>query len=310
MIRESLKQRVLALKREKNALILAHYYQTPDILEIADFVGDSLGLANQAAKSEADIIVFAGVHFMAETAKILNPDRKVLLPDISAGCSLAESCPSEVFEEFLTHHPDHVVITYINSSARVKALSDVICTSSNALQIVESYPKDQKIVFAPDRNLGAYINAVTGRDMVLWDGSCIVHEVFSNEKINGIMGQYPDALLVAHPECESKILDVADFIGSTSKMIDYIQDSNAKEFIIATEAGILDSMKKVVPNKTLIPAPIFENNACACSECPYMKVNSLQKLYDCLLNEFPAIEIDSSLREKALAPIQRMLTYS
>lgn len=306
----SLKKQVIELKQRKNALILAHYYQVADILEVADYVGDSLGLAKKAAESDSEIIVFAGVHFMAETAKIINPTRKVLLPDITAGCSLSESCPPDLFEEFLSYHPDHVVITYINSSARVKALSDVICTSSNALQIVESFPQDQKIIFAPDRNLGSYINAITGRNMVLWDGSCVVHEVFSKEKINRLRSRHPLAKVIAHPECEDQILDLADFIGSTAKMIQFIQDNDAVEFIIATEAGILESMKHVVPNKTLIPAPIFENNACACSECPYMKVNSLQKLYNCLLHEYPAIEIDSSLQEQALEPIERMLSYS
>ncbi len=310
MVGNQLIDRIQELKQEKNALILAHYYQTPDILGVADFIGDSLDLSRKAAESTAEIIVFAGVHFMAETAKILNPKRTVLLPDLSAGCSLSESCPPEIFESFLDYHQDHVVITYINSSAKVKALSDVICTSSNALQIVESYPKDQKIVFAPDRNLGAYINSVTGRNMVLWDGSCIVHEVFSKEKIENILVKHPESVLIAHPECESQIIALAEFVGSTSKMIQFIQKSKKTKFIVATEAGILESMRKLVPDKTLVPAPVFENNSCACSECPFMKMNSLQKLYDCLLDESPAIEIQADLQQKALRPIQRMLTYS
>lgn len=296
------------LKKQKNAVILAHYYQDADIQDIADFIGDSLALAQQAAKTKADIILFAGVHFMAETAKILCPDKKVLLPDLNAGCSLADSCPADKFAEFKKSHPDHLVISYINCSAEIKALTDIICTSSNAEQIVESLPKDQKIIFAPDKNLGAYIRKKTGRDMLLWDGSCMVHEIFSLEKIVKLKNQFPSAKMIAHPECEATILDVADFIGSTSALLKYAKNSDVNEFIVATESGILHQMKKECPEKTFIAAP--PNNSCACNDCPHMKLNTLEKLYNCLKYEKPEIVMDPILIEKAKKPILRMLELS
>lgn len=296
------------LKKEKNAVILAHYYQDADIQDIADFIGDSLALSQQAAKTDADIILFAGVHFMAETAKILCPQKKVLLPDLNAGCSLADSCPADKFAEFKAQHPDHLVISYINCSADIKALTDIICTSSNAEQIVESLPKDQKIIFAPDKNLGAYIKKKTGRDMVLWDGSCMVHELFSLEKIIKLKNQYPNAKMIAHPECQASLLDFADFIGSTSALLSYAQKSDAKEFIVATEAGILHQMNKNNPEKLFLPAP--PNNTCACNDCPHMKLNTLEKLYNCLKYEQPEITLSADLIEKAKKPIIRMLELS
>ena len=296
------------LKKEKNAIILAHYYQEPDIQDVADFIGDSLGLAQQAEKTNADIIVFAGVHFMAETAKILNPNKKVLLPDLKAGCSLSDSAPPALFKMFKDKHPDHVVITYINCSAGIKALSDIICTSSNAEKIIESLPKDQKIIFAPDKNLGAYLNKKTGRNMVLWNGACMVHEIFSLEKITKLKIRHPKAKVIAHPECEAPVLAVADFIGSTTGLLKYTEKSEAEEFIVVTETGILHQMQKSNPNKTFIPAP--PNNSCACNDCPHMKLNTLEKLYLCMEYETPEIIMDEALRQAALKPIQRMLEIS
>jgi len=306
----NLKEAIIKLKKEKNAVILAHYYQEPEIQDIADYVGDSLGLSQMAAETDADIIVFAGVHFMAETAKILNPKKKVVLPDLNAGCSLADSCPSDVFEHFIEAHPGHTVITYVNCSAEVKALTDIVCTSSNALKIVESIPEDEPIVFAPDRNLGKYIMKQTGREMVLWDGSCVVHEAFSLEKLMELYKKHPDALIIAHPESEAHILKTATYIGSTAGMINFVKEHPRDKFIVATEAGILHKMKQEVPEAELIPAPAQEDNTCACSECAYMKVNTLQKLYDCLLHESPEITVSKATREKALIPIQRMLDLS
>ena len=296
------------LKKEKNAVILAHYYQEPDIQDVADYIGDSLGLSQKAAGTEAAIIVFAGVHFMAETAKILNPSKKVLLPDLNAGCSLSDSAPPALFKVFKEKHPDHLVITYINCSAGIKALSDIICTSSNAQKIVESLPKDQKIIFAPDKNLGAYINKQTGRNMVLWNGSCMVHEIFSLEKITKLKIRHPQAKVIAHPECEEPVLAVADYIGSTTGLLKYSQESTSKEFIVATETGIIHQMQKASPDKTFIPAP--PNNSCACNDCPYMKLNTLEKLYLCMKYELPEILMDENLRVAAKKPIDRMLEIS
>ncbi len=296
------------LKKEKNAIILAHYYQEPDIQDVADFIGDSLGLAQEAEKTNASIIVFAGVHFMAETAKILNPDKKVLLPDLNAGCSLSDSCPPELFKRFKEKHPDHTVITYINCSAGMKALSDIICTSSNAEKIIESLPKDEPIIFAPDKNLGAYLNKKTGRNMLLWNGACMVHEIFSLEKITKLKVRHPQALLIAHPECEEPILRIADYIGSTTGLLNFTRTSEAKEFIVATETGILHQMQKYHPEKTFIPAP--PNNSCACNDCPHMKLNTLEKLYLCMQYELPEITMDENLRKAAAKPIERMLEIS
>lgn len=296
------------LKKEKNAIILAHYYQEPDIQDVADFIGDSLGLAQQAEKTKADIIVFAGVHFMAETAKILNPQKKVLLPDLKAGCSLSDSAPPELFKQFKDKHPDHVVITYINCSAGMKALSDIICTSSNAQKIIESLPVGEKIIFAPDKNLGAYLNKKTGRNMVLWNGACIVHEIFSLEKITKLKIRHPKAKIIAHPECEDPVLRIADFIGSTTSLLKYTIADNANEFIVATETGILHQMQLQSPLKTFIPAP--PDNMCACNDCPYMKLNTLEKLYLCLEYEEPQIIMEEHLLDAARKPIQRMLDIS
>ncbi|MBJ6366766.1 quinolinate synthase NadA [Snuella sedimenti] len=298
------------LKEEKNAVILAHYYQVPEIQDIADYVGDSLGLSQKAAETDADIIVFAGVHFMAETAKILNPTKTVVLPDLNAGCSLADSCPPEAFEKFTKEHPDHVVITYVNCSAEIKALSDIVCTSSNALKIVESVPKDVPIIFAPDKNLGKYVSKQTGRDLLLWDGSCIVHEAFSMDKLIELHKKYPDYKIIAHPESEEHILNTATYIGSTSGMINYVKEHQEEKFIVATEAGILHKMQQEMPYTELVPAPAVEDNTCACSECHFMKMNTLQKLYDCLLNESPQIEVPEAVRKRALLPIERMLELS
>ncbi len=296
------------LKKEKNAVILAHYYQEPDIQDIADYIGDSLGLAQNAARTEADIIVFAGVHFMAETAKILNPGKKVLLPDLRAGCSLSDSCPPGLFKTFKDKHPDHLVISYINCSAGIKALSDIICTSSNAQAIVESLPADQKIIFAPDKNLGGYINKVTGRNMLLWNGACMVHEIFSLEKITRLKVRHPEAKLIAHPECEDAVLQIADFIGSTTQLLKYTKEDSASSFIVATESGILHTMRLNMPGKTFIAAP--PDNACACNDCPHMKLNTLEKLYLCLKFELPEITMDEDLRLAAKKPIDRMLQLS
>ncbi|HNE92701.1 MAG TPA: quinolinate synthase NadA [Chitinophagaceae bacterium] len=296
------------LKKEKNIVLLAHYYQEPDIQDVADYIGDSLGLAQQAAQTNADIIVFAGVHFMAETAKILSPTKKVLLPDLNAGCSLADSAPPKLFKSFKDKHPDHIVVTYVNCSAEIKALSDIICTSSNAEKIIESIPKEQPIIFAPDRNLGAFLNKKTGRNMVLWNGSCIVHEIFSLEKLTKLKIRHPKAKFIAHPECEEAVLNVADFIGSTSQLLSYTEKNEATEFIVATEAGILYQMQQNSPQKTFIPAP--PNNSCACNDCPYMKLNTLEKLYLCMQYETPEITIDEKLRLQALKSLDRMMEIS
>jgi len=296
------------LKKEKNAIILAHYYQEPDIQDVADFIGDSLGLAQAAEKTEADIIVFAGVHFMAETAKILNPSKKVLLPDLNAGCSLSDSAPPALFKIFKDKHPDHLVITYINCSAGMKALSDIICTSSNAQKIIESLPESQPIIFAPDRNLGAYINKQTGRNMLLWNGACMVHEIFSLEKITKLKMRHPKAKVIAHPECEAPVLAVADYIGSTTGLLKFTQKDDAQEYIVVTETGILHQMQKNNPGKTFIPAP--PNNSCACNDCPHMKLNTLEKLYLCMEYELPEITMDEELRLAAKKPIDRMLEIS
>lgn len=295
-----------ALKKKKNAVVLAHFYQEPQIQELADYLGDSLYLAQQAAKVEADIIVFAGVHFMAETAKIINPNKKVLLPDLRAGCSLADSCPPKEFAAFKAKHPTAVVVTYINCSAEIKAMSDIVCTSSNAKRVIASIPKDQPILFAPDKNLGRYLIKETGRPMILWEGSCIVHEAFSFDKIVTLAKNNPKAKFIAHPESESPVLDIAHFIGSTSALLQFVQSDSAKSFIVATEAGILHEMQKKCPDKIFIPAPV-EDDTCACSECAFMKMNTLEKLHRCLKNESPEIILPISLLNKAKKPIERML---
>lgn len=296
------------LKKEKNAVVLAHYYQEGDIQDVADYIGDSLGLAQYAEKTNADIIVFAGVHFMAETAKILNPDKKVLLPDLKAGCSLADSAPPALFKKFKDEHPDHIVISYINCSAGIKALSDIICTSSNAPYIVESVPKDQPIIFAPDKNLGSYLIKKTGRDMLLWNGACMVHEMFSMEKIMKLKIRHPKAKLLAHPECEEPILKLADFVGSTTGILKFSQNDPSEEYIVATETGILHQMEKSSPHKKFIPAP--PTNNCACNDCPHMKLNTLEKLYICMKYEQPEILMDEEIRIAAKRPIDRMLEIS
>ena len=296
------------LKKEKNAIVLAHYYQEPDIQDVADFIGDSLALAQKAQTTEADIIVFAGVHFMAETAKILNPTKKVLLPDLLAGCSLSDSAPPALFKLFKDKYPDYLVISYINCSAGIKALSDIICTSSNAEYIVNSLPLEQKIIFAPDKNLGAYLIKKTGRDMVLWNGSCMVHEIFSLEKIVKLKIRHPNAKVIAHPECEEHILAIADYIGSTSGLLKYATTNAAQEFIVVTENGIVHQMQKDAPHKTFIPGP--PTNNCACNECPHMKLNTLEKLYLCMQYETPEIEMEETLRVKAKVGIDRMLEIS
>lgn len=307
---QTLQSEIRRVKREKNIVLLAHYYQQPEIQDLADYVGDSLGLSQRAASVNAETIVFAGVHFMAQVAKILNPAAKVLLPDLEAGCSLAESCPPDAFAAFLKAHPGHRVITYINCSAEIKAMSDIICTSSNAEKIIRSIPADEPIIFAPDKNLGRYLIKKTGRDMILWDGACIVHEAFAIDKLLKLHDEFPDARIVAHPESEMHLLQVAHYVGSTTGMINYVKNDGGDKFIVATEAGILHAMQKEVPAKTLIPAPSHEDNTCACSECFYMKKNTLPKLLSCMVNETPVIEIEESLRLKALAPIQRMLEIS
>jgi quinolinate synthase len=296
------------LKAEKNAVILAHYYQDSEIQDIADYIGDSLQLSQQAAKTKADMIVFAGVHFMAETAKMLSPNKKVLLPDLKAGCSLADSAPAPLFKKFKEKYPDHVVVSYINCTAELKTLTDICCTSSNAVQIIESIPKEKPIIFAPDKNLGAYLVKKTGRDMVLWNGACQVHEIFSNEKITKLMLRHPEAKFIAHPECEAHILDKADYIGSTSGLLKYTQTNAATTFIVATEAGILHQMQKASPEKTFIPAP--PDNMCACNECPHMKLNTLEKLYLCLKYELPEITLPKWVIDEGRASIDRMLEIS
>ncbi|MEO6883631.1 MAG: quinolinate synthase NadA [Bacteroidia bacterium] len=296
------------LKKEKNAVILAHYYQEADIQDIADFIGDSLALAQQAVKTQADIIVFAGVHFMAETAKIINPKKKVLLPDLKAGCSLADSCPPEKFYKFKEEHPDHLVISYINCTAEIKAMTDIICTSSNAEKIVNSLPKNQKIIFAPDKNLGKYIIKKTGRDMVLWNGSCMVHEIFSAKKLIQLKENFPEAKIIAHPECEEIVLQYADFIGSTSALLNYTKNEKSNTFIVVTESGIIHQMAKNSPEKIFIPAP--PDNNCACNDCPHMKLNTLEKLYLCMLNESPEIKLSEEILAKSKKPIDKMLELS
>ena len=296
------------LKQELNAVILAHYYQEADIQDIADYLGDSLGLSQQAANTDAEVIVFAGVHFMAETAKILNPNKLVLLPDLDAGCSLADSCPADDFRAFKAQHPDHIVISYINCTAEIKALSDIICTSSNAVKIVNQIPKSQPIIFAPDRNLGRYVSEQTGRDMIMWSGSCIVHETFSEKRIIELKAEHPEAKIIAHPECEPPVLRHADFIGSTTALLKYSQTSTSDKFIVATEPGIIHQMEKAAPQKQFIPAPGMEN--CACNECPYMRLNTLEKLYLAMKNKAPEITMAEDIRTAALKPIQRMLEMS
>jgi quinolinate synthase len=298
------------LRKEKNAVILAHYYQEEAIQDIADYIGDSLELSRKAANTNADIIVFAGVHFMAETAKILNPEKKVLLPDLTAGCSLADSCTGEDFRKIREEYPNHVAVTYINCSAEVKALSDLVCTSANAVKIIQSIPEDKQILFAPDKNLGKYLIQETGRDMLLWDGACVVHEAFSMEKLMEIWKDNPKAKLIAHPESEAHVLKVAGFVGSTSAMLRHVQEDEHDEFIVGTEAGILHQMRRLVPHKTLIPVPSNENNTCACSECAFMKLNTMQKLHDCLLHEKPEIHLDEEVGKKALVPILKMMELS
>ena len=305
-----LKEKILELKKRKNAVILAHYYQEEAIQEIADFVGDSLELSRKASQVDADIIVFAGVYFMAETAKIVNPNKKVIVPDVKAGCSLADGCPPDEFKNFLEKYPNHTVVTYINCTAEVKTLTDIVCTSSNAKKVIASIPEDQPIVFAPDKNLGKYLIAETGRDMVLWEGSCIVHEAFSLEKLIDLYKKHPNATIIAQPESETHILKVAHYIGSTSGMLNHVKNSPNDTFIVATEAGILHQMQLDNPTKILIPAPSKEDNTCACSECAFMKVNTLEKLYQCLQDESPEVHLDNEIIEKALLPIQRMLALN
>lgn len=299
---------ITRLKKSKNAVILAHYYQNPDIQDIADYIGDSLGLSQQAEQSTADIIVFAGVHFMAETAKILNPTKKVLLPDLRAGCSLADTCLDDTFADFKSKHPDHVVISYINCTASIKAMSDIICTSSNAVAIVNSIPQEQPIIFAPDKNLGRYVEKQTGRKMILWNGSCMVHELFSLEKITRLKSKHPQAKFIAHPECEEHVLAIADYIGSTTALLKFTKTDSSTEFIVATESGILHQMAINAPDKTFIPAP--PNNLCACNDCPHMKLNTLEKVYQCLNHEQPELILEESIRLKALLPMRRMLDIS
>ncbi len=296
------------LKKEKNAIILAHYYQESEIQDIADYTGDSLGLSQKAAETDADIIVFAGVHFMAETAKMLSPEKKVLLPDLKAGCSLADSCPPDIFRKFKAKHPDHIVVSYINCTAELKTLTDIVCTSTNAVHIIESIPEDQPIIFAPDKNLGAYLVKKTGRDMILWNGACMVHEIFAMEKIVKLLNRHPEAKFIAHPECEPQLLEIADFIGSTSSLIRYTRESDADTFIVGTEVGILHQMQKYSPNKTFIPAP--PNNTCACNECPHMKRNTMEKLYLCMKHELPEIILPEHIIRDGIAPINRMMEIS
>ncbi len=304
-----LKEAIDKLRKEKNAIILAHYYQTGDIQDIADFVGDSLALAQWAAKTTADIIVLCGVHFMGETAKILSPDKKVLVPDLNAGCSLADSCPADEFAVFVAQHPGHTVISYVNTTAAVKAVTDIVVTSTNAKQIVDSLPEDEKIIFGPDRNLGNYINSITGRSMLLWNGACHVHEQFSLEKILDLKKQFPEAEVITHPECKQPIIHISDFIGSTAALIKYTAESDKKQFIVATESGVIHEMKKKSPEKEFIPAPP-NDSTCACNECNFMRLNTLQKLYNCLKYETPEILVDKDIQEKAVRPIRKMLDLS
>lgn len=304
-----IKEDILRLKREKNAVILGHFYQRDEIQDIADFIGDSLALAQWAEKTDADMIVMCGVHFMGETAKILCPDKKVVIPDMNAGCSLADSCPAEDFADFVTAHPGYTVISYVNTSAATKAVTDIVVTSTNAKQIVDSLPADEKIIFGPDRNLGNYINSMTGRNMLLWDGACHVHEQFSIEKILQLKKQYPDALILAHPECKGALVKLADVVGSTAFLLKKAVSSDCKNFIVATESGILHEMRKKAPDKNFIPAPP-EDASCACNECNFMRLNTLEKLYNCMKYEYPLIEVDEDIRKKAVRPIRRMLDIS
>ena len=305
----NLKEEIDKLRKEKNAVILAHYYQQGEIQDIADFVGDSLALAQWAAKTDAEVLVLCGVHFMGETAKVICPDKKVLVPDLNAGCSLADSCPADKFAQYVKEHPGYTVISYVNTTAAVKAVTDVVVTSTNAKQIVESFPKDEKIIFGPDRNLGNYINSITGRNMLLWDGACHVHEQFSVEKIVELKKQYTDAPVLVHPECKGAVVKLADLVGSTAAILKYAVQSDKKDFIVATESGILHEMRKQCPQKNFIPAPP-EDSTCACNECNFMRLNTLEKLYNCLKYEYPAIEVEADIAEKAVKPIQRMLEIS
>jgi quinolinate synthase len=297
------------LKKEKNALLMAHYYQQNDIQDIADFVGDSLALAWEASKTDASIILLAGVYFMGETAKILSPEKKVLVPDLNAGCSLADSCPADAFEAFIAEHPDHIVVTYVNTTAEVKALSDIVVTSTNAVKIINSIPEEQKIIFGPDRNLGNYLQSISGREMVLWDGACHVHEKFSVEKIVELKKENPDALILAHPECKNPVLTLADFIGSTASLLKFTQNSDSGKFIVATESGILHQMQNSSPNKTFIPAPPSDST-CGCNDCEFMKLNTLQKIYLTLKYEYPEVFVKEDIRQKAIKPIQKMFELS
>lgn len=303
------REEINRLRQEKNAVILAHYYQTGDIQDIADFVGDSLALAQWAAKTKADILVLCGVHFMGETAKIICPDKKVLVPDLAAGCSLADSCPADQFAQFVQAHPGHTVISYVNTTAAVKAVTDIVVTSTNARQIVESLPKDEPIIFGPDRNLGNYINSITGRHMLLWDGACHVHEQFSLEKILALKAQYPDAEVITHPECKKPVVEVSDFVGSTAALLKHTVKSPKTQFIVATESGVIHEMRKQSPNKEFIPAPP-NDSTCACNECNFMRLNTMEKLYNCLKNETPEILVDPEVQQKAILPIRRMLDIS
>ncbi|HON02020.1 MAG TPA: quinolinate synthase NadA [Paludibacteraceae bacterium] len=309
MEKKELIEKINKLRKDKNAVIMAHFYQEPDIQDIADHVGDSLALAQWAAQTDADIIVLCGVHFMGETAKILNPQKKVLIPDMNAGCSLADSCPADAFEEFVKSHPDYTVISYVNTSAAVKALTDVVVTSTNAKKIVESFPKEEKIIFAPDKNLGNYINSITGRQMLLWNGACHVHEQFSVQKLVELKKKYPEALVLAHPECTKPLLMLADFIGSTQALLNFATSSDKKFFLVATESGILHEMQKKNPDKQFIPVPP-NDSTCACNECNFMRLNTLEKVYQCLLNESPEILVEEEIRQKAVKPILRMLELS
>jgi quinolinate synthase len=309
MEKNVLNEKINALRKEKNAVILAHYYQVAEIQEIADFVGDSLDLSRKSAETDADVIVFAGVHFMAETAKILSPQKKVLLPDLRAGCSLAESCPVDEFRAFREQHPDHIVVSYVNTTADVKALTDITCTSTNALKIINSIPESQPIIFAPDRNLGNYLNGLTGRNMLLWDGACHVHEEFSLEKIMNILEEHPDAKLIAHPECTRPVQIAADFIGSTSALLRFVTTDESKKFIVATESGILHQMRKKNPDKTFIPAPPIDST-CGCNDCRFMKMHTLQKVYESLRDDKFEIRLDDEIIRKAVMPIQKMLELS
>ncbi len=309
MEKEKLIEEINRLRKEKNAVIMAHYYQVGDIQDIADYIGDSLALAQWAAKTDADIIVLCSVHFMGETAKILSPDKKVLVPDLEAGCSLADSCPADKFEEFVNAHPDHTVISYVNTTAAVKALTDVVVTSTNAKKIIDRFPEDAKLIFGPDRNLGNYINSVTGRSMLLWDGACHVHEQFSLEKLINLKEEYPDALVLAHPECKQQVLLLADFIGSTQALLNYATASDNHQFIVATESGILHEMQKKNSDKIFIPVPP-NDSTCACNECIFMRLNTLEKLYKCLRDEEPEILVDEEICVKAVKPILRMLEMS